>query len=302
MNLLVTGAFSCTKEQIEYIESIGHKVIFMQQEKDELPCDYSIIDGIIGNGIFLYHPIENFSSLKFIQLTSAGFDRVPMDYIKKNNISIYNARGVYSIPMAEFALTGVLNLYKKMEFFSQNQKHHIWEKNRGVQELFGKNVLIVGAGNVGNECAKRFTAMGCAVFGCDLYPVKTENFFDVLPLDKLNTLLSKADIVVLTLPLTTETKHLFSKAKFESMKYGAVLVNIARGAVINTDDLIEALKTNLGGAVLDVFETEPLSENSPLWDLENVVITPHNSFVGDGNNERLFNVLVENLQMGGACE
>ena len=302
MNLLVTGAFSCTKEQIEYIESIGHKVIFMQQEKDELPCDYSIIDGIIGNGIFLYHPIENFSSLKFIQLTSAGFDRVPMDYIKKNNISIYNARGVYSIPMAEFALTGVLNLYKKMEFFSQNQKHHIWEKNRGVQELFGKNVLIVGAGNVGNECAKRFTAMGCAVFGCDLYPVKTENFFDVLPLGKLNTLLSKADIVVLTLPLTTETKHLFSKAKFESMKYGAVLVNIARGAVINTDDLIEALKTNLGGAVLDVFETEPLDKNSPLWDMENVIITPHNSFVGEGNNARLFKVVVENLQMGGACE
>ena len=300
MNLLVTGAFSCTKEQIEHIESIGHKVIFMQQEKDELPCDYSIIDGIIGNGIFLYHPIENFSSLKFIQLTSAGFDRVPMDYIKKNNISIYNARGVYSIPMAEFALTGVLNLYKKMEFFSQNQKHHIWEKNRGVQELFGKNVLIVGAGNVGNECAKRFTAMGCAVFGCDLYPVKTENFFDVLPLDKLNTLLSKADIVVLTLPLTTETKHLFSKAKFESMKYGAVLVNIARGAVINTDDLIEALKTNLGGAVLDVFETEPLDSNSPLWDMENVIITPHNSFVGEGNGKRLFECVYKNLlRLGG---
>lgn len=296
MNLLVTGAFSCTKEQIEYIESLGHKVIFMQQEKDELPCDYSIIDGIIGNGIFLYHPIEKFSSLKFIQLTSAGFDRVPMDYVKEKEITIYNARGVYSIPMAEFALTGVLNLYKKMEFFSQNQKHHIWEKNRGIQELFGKNVLIVGAGNVGNECAKRFTAMGCAVFGCDLYPAKTENFFDVLSLDKLNTLLSKADIVVLTLPLTTETKHLFSKAKFESMKYGAVLVNIARGAVINTYDLIEALKTNLGGAVLDVFETEPLDENSPLWDMENVIITPHNSFVGDGNNERLFKVIIKNLE------
>ena len=296
MNLLVTGAFSCTKEQIEYIESLGHKVIFMQQEKDELPCDYSIIDGIIGNGIFLYHPIEKFSSLKFIQLTSAGFDRVPMDYVKEKEITIYNARGVYSIPMAEFALTGVLNLYKKMEFFSQNQKHHIWEKNRGIQELFGKNVLIVGVGNVGNECAKRFTAMGCAVFGCDLYPAKTENFFDVLSLDKLNTLLSKADIVVLTLPLTTETKHLFSKAKFETMKNGALLVNIARGAVVNTEDLIAALKQNLGGAVLDVFETEPLDENSPLWDMENVIITPHNSFVGDGNNERLFKVIIKNLE------
>lgn len=301
MNLLITGAFSCTKEQIVYIESLGHKVIFLSQEKDMLPCDYSDIEGIIGNDIFVHHPIEKFTSLKFIQLTSAGFDRVPMDFVKEKGIKIFNARGVYSIPMAEFALTGVLNLYKKMEFFSQNQKHHTWEKHRGVQELFGKTVLIVGAGNVGNECAKRFTAMGCTVFGCDLYPTKTENFFDVLPLDKLNMLLGKADIVVLTLPLTAETKHLFSKDKFETMKCGALLVNIARGAVVNTDDLIIALNKNLSGAVLDVFETEPLDKNSSLWDMDNVIITPHNSFVGEGNNERLFKVITDNLCLGDYC-
>ena len=296
MNLLITGAFACSKEQLNYIASLGHNVLFMQQEKDELPCEYSFIEGVIGNGIFLHHPIEKFTNLRFIQLTSAGFDRVPMDFVKEKGIKIYNARGVYSIPMAEFALTGVLNLYKKTEFFVQNQKLHTWEKHRGVQELFGKNVLIVGAGNVGNECAKRFTAMGCTVFGCDLYPEKTENFFDVLPLDKLNVLLGKADIVVLTLPLTAETRHLFNKDKFKLMKQRSVLVNIARGAIVNTDDLITALNQNLSGAVLDVFETEPLDENNPLWDMPNVIITPHNSFVGEGNNKRLFEVVINNLR------
>lgn len=296
MNLLITGAFSCSNEQLSYIESLGHNVLFMQFEKDELPCEYSWVEGIIGNGIFLHHSIERFTSLRFVQLTSAGFDRAPMEYINKNNIKIFNARGVYSIPMAEFALSGVLALYKKLNFFAQNQKNHIWEKHRGVLELYGKNVLIVGAGNVGNECAKRFSAMGCTVFGCDLYPVKTESFADVSPIDKLDTQLETVDIVILTLPLTDETKYLFNKDKFSKMKNGALLVNISRGAVVNTNDLIEALNKNLGGAVLDVFETEPLDINSPLWDMENVIITPHNSFVGNGNNIRLFEVVMKNLK------
>ena len=138
MNLLITGAFSCTKEQLDEIESLGHKIVFMQFEKDELPCEYEWVEGIIGNGIFLYHPIEKFSSLKFIQLTSAGFDRVPMEYVKEKGIKIFNARGVYSIPMAEFALSGVLALYKRLDFFLQNQKAHRWDKHRGVLELFSK--------------------------------------------------------------------------------------------------------------------------------------------------------------------
>lgn len=300
MNLLITGAFSCTEEQINEIKKLGHEVVFMQYEKDELPCEYSWVQGIIGNGIFLFHPIEKFTSLKFIQLTSAGFDRVPMDYVKEKGIRIFNARGVYSIPMAEFALCGVLALYKKMDFFLQNQKEHRWDKHRGVLELYSKNVLVVGAGNVGQECAKRFTAMGCTVYGADIYPVQSEAFIEVLPMTELDNLLAEADVVILTLPLTDETRYLFNKSKFEKMKNGAVLVNISRGAVVNTDDLVNALKEKLGGAVLDVFETEPLDNQSQLWDIENVIITPHNSFVGEGNNKRLFECVHKNLlELGG---
>ena len=296
MNLLVTGAFGCTDGQLNTIKTLGHNIVFMQYEKDEMPCDYSWVEGIIGNGIFLHHPIEKFPSLKFIQLTSAGFDRVDLNYVKENNISIHNAKGVYSIPMAEFALSGVLSLYKQLNFFRSNQKAHRWEKHRDIIELYGKNVLIVGAGNVGAECAKRFALMGCSVYGADVYPQKTEHFVDVLPMSKLDGLLGNADVVILTLPLTGETKGLFNISRFEKFKDGAILVNISRGAVVNQADLVSALDGKLGGAVLDVFDNEPLEENSPLWEMENVIITPHNSFVGEGNIERLYEVVLSNLK------
>lgn len=296
MNLLVTGAFGCTDGQLNTIKTLGHNIVFMQYEKDEMPCDYSWVEGIIGNGIFLHHPIEKFPSLKFIQLTSAGFDRVDLNYVKENNISIHNAKGVYSIPMAEFALSGVLSLYKQLNFFRSNQKAHRWEKHRDIIELYGKNVLIVGVGNVGAECAKRFALMGCSVYGADVYPQKTEHFVDVLPMSKLDGLLGNADVVILTLPLTGETKGLFNISRFEKFKDGAILVNISRGAVVNQADLVSALDGKLGGAVLDVFDNEPLEENSPLWEMENVIITPHNSFVGEGNIERLYEVVLSNLK------
>lgn len=295
MKLLVTGALKCLPSDIILFESLGHKVIFMQDEKGELPCNAEEIEGVICNGLFLHHPIEQFKNLEFIQLTSAGYDRVPMDYVKEHNIKIFNARGVYSIPMAEFAMGGVLQLYKQSRFFYDNQKKHTWEKHRELLELSGKKVCIVGCGSVGNECAKRFKAFGCSVTGVDIAPYQNEQYDIMLPLEKLDLVLEGADIVVLTLPLTEETHHLFDKTKFEKMKNGAILVNISRGATVDTKAMIEALDTKLGGAVLDVFETEPLPSDSPLWDMENVIITPHNSFVGEGNRKRIFDCICTTL-------
>ncbi len=295
MNLLVTGAWPKAIENIAALEGMGHCVCFMQYEKDKLPCGYDWVEGVVCNGLFLTHPIEKFTNLKYIQLTSAGFDRVPMDYVKNNHIEIHNARGVYSIPMAEFAIAGVLQLYKQSRFFCENQKAHRWEKHRGLMELSGKTVCIVGCGSVGTECAKRFKAFGCKVVGIDISVREMEHFSHVYHLNDVKEVLSDADIAVITLPLTEETYHMFNKDMLDAMKPGAVLVNIARGALVDTDALIAALNSNLGGAVLDVFEEEPLGSDSPLWDMENVIITPHNCFVGDGNQERLTYVIWDGL-------
>ena len=294
MNLLITGAWQQAADYIEIIKK-QHRVAFLQFEKDALPCDPVWVEGIIGNGIFLSHPIEQFTNLKYIQLTSAGFDRVPMEYVKKHGIKIHNARGVYSIPMAEYALSGVLTIYKKQRLFAKYQEAHLWKKERNLQEIYGKKVCILGCGSVGTECAKRFEAMGCTVFGIDPVVHEHQNFCCIYSTKSIKDVLSKCDIVIITLPLTEQTRHMFSTEFFAVMKDGSVLVNIARGALIDTGALIEKLKTDKISAVLDVFEEEPIEEENPLGNMENVVITPHNSFVGEGNGKRMSYVIVKNL-------
>lgn len=297
MKLLLTGAIKYTDEQIEYLKSLGNDIVYVQDERNKIDFDVSDIEGVVCNGLFLYNDIRHFKKLKYIQLTSAGFDRVPIDYINEHDIKIYNARGVYSIPMSEFALCGVLQFIKQSRLFYKNQNNHIWEKSRTLGELSGKKVIIVGAGNIGSEVAKRFSAFDASVIGVDITDDDRKYFDKVELLDNLDEQLKIADIVILTLPLTDSTREMFDKSKFDLMKKSSIFVNIARGPLVVESDLINSLKSgDISGAVLDVFEEEPLNENSPLWDMDNVILTPHNSFVGENNNKRMFNVIVDNLE------
>ena len=300
MKVLITGAFSLTPELRQKLEALGLEITFHADERARV-ADPEGFEAVICNGLFLYNDIARFEKLRFIQLTSAGLDRVPLDYCREKGIRVENARGVYSAPMAEFALWGVLQLYKQGKFFSDNQRAHRWEKHRGLLELAGKTVCILGCGSVGAECAKRFEAFGCRVLGVATSARKQAHFEAVMAMESLMDVLPLADIVVLTLPLTEQTKHLFSRAAFDAMKPGSILVNLARGAIVDTAALGAALETKLGGAVLDVFEEEPLGEDSPLWDMENVVLTPHNSFVGEGNGNRLRELVFRNLKERFLC-
>lgn len=295
MNILVTGAWRQAKQQLAQLETLGHRAIFMQNESEALPCDPAWVEGMICNGIFLHHSIDLFTNLRYIQLTSAGFDRVPMEEVDRRGIKICNARGVYGIPMAEFAVSGVLQLYKHSRRFDKNQKEHGWNKCKDLLELWGKQVTIVGCGNIGQECAKRFAAFDTRVIGVDIFTAELPGIHKMYHISQLREVLPESDVVVLTLPLTEETRHLFNRDTFAAMKPGAILVNIARGAVVDTQALIQALQSHLGGAVLDVFEEEPLDPQSSLWDLDNVLVTPHNSFVGDNNDRRLTDVIFHNL-------
>ena len=296
MKLLVTGAWNGAQEHFETLASMGHEVIWMLDERGALPDGAQMAQAVICNGLFLHHPEAGFEELRYVQLTSAGYDRVPLAALERRGITVHNARGVYSIPMAEFALCGVLQLYKQSRFFQQNQTDRRWEKHRGILELYGKTVCILGIGSVGRECAIRFGAFGCRVLGVNIRPRPVEHFDIVYPMEELNTALAMADIVVLAIPLTDETRHLINAERFQSMKSGAVLVNLARGAVVDTTALLDALDSHLGGAVLDVFEQEPLAADSPLWTKKNVLLTPHNSFVGEHNGDRLKRIILDNLE------
>ncbi len=295
MKLLVTGAWKCSEVQLNTIAKSGFDVVFMRSEQDKIPCDPALIDGVICNGLFLNHCIEQFQNLRFVQTTSAGLERIPLDYCEKHGIVVKNASGVYSIPMSEFAIAGILDLLKKKTYFIENQKNHRWDKCRNIRELYNSNVLIIGCGSVGRECAKRFRGFECKVDGIDIVEKKDTFFDNIYHLDKLETILSQYDIVVLTLPLNDKSRFFFDERKFLKMKEDSIIVNISRGQLIVEKDLLVALKNKLYGAVLDVFEDEPLSSDNKLWDIHNVIITPHNSFVGDGNSERLFNLILTNI-------
>lgn len=295
MKLLVTGAAHFSEMQLQSIEKLGFENTFLQNEADELPIPYDQVETVICNGLFLYHDISKFANLRYIQLTSAGYDRVSLDYIDEHGIAICNARGVYSIPMAEYVIASVLQIYKRSDFFKKNQNNHSWNKHRDLKELFGKKICIVGCGSVGTECAKRFVAFDCEVIGIDLIPKELDFYKKIYPISELNEVVLEADIIVLTLPLTEQTKHLFNYEILQNIKDEAVIVNVARGAIIDTKALIEIMNQKKMYAVLDVFEEEPLPPESPLWEMENVILTPHNSFVSNNNTDRLYQVVLNNL-------
>lgn len=286
MNVLITGAFQLNSEELAALEAAGHQICVHPDERApvEHPERY---EAVVCNGLFLYNPIEGFTHLRLIQLTSAGLDRVPLDYIRAHGIELRNAAGVYSVPMAEFAVCGILQLYKQSRFFAEKQAGHTWEKHRGLLELSGKRACILGCGDVGQEIAKRLRVFGCRVTGVNRTVRALPDFERVLPLEKLADAAAACEILICCVALTAETRGLVSREIFDCLSSGAVFVNVARGALVD-EPAMTAWLQNGGRAVLDVFEEEPLPENSPLWDMEHVILTPHNSFVGDGNRERLW--------------
>lgn len=296
MNVLVTGAFQLNSEELAALETVGHRVFVHPDERIpvEQPERY---EAVVCNGLFLYNPIERFTNLRLIQLTSAGLDRVPLDYVRAHGIELHNAAGVYSVPMAEFAIGGILQLYKQSRFFAANQAQHKWEKHRGLLELSGKRACILGCGDVGREIAKRLKAFDCRITGVNRTVRVLPDFDEVLPLDKLAETAAACDILACCIALTPKTRGIVSEEIFDCLHDGAVFVNVARGALADEAALTKWLQ-NGGHAVLDVFEEEPLPESSPLWEMENVLLTPHNSFVGDGNRERMWQTMKENLKNG----
>ncbi|MCD7812314.1 MAG: hydroxyacid dehydrogenase [Ruminococcus sp.] len=296
MKLLITGSFNWKKEYLIQLEEMGWELVFTEREDSNFDFDPKDIDAAVCNWLFVNHDISNFTSLKAIQLLSAGLDRVPLQYIVDKHIQLFNARGVYSVPLAEQAVAGVLQLYRSSRFFMENQKKHTWIKKKDLNEIYGKRVCVLGCGSVGVEVAKRFRAFTDKVYGLDIAVRIDTAFNEIKEIRLLDDELQLSDIVILTLPLTDQTKHMFSTDTFNKMKPDSVFVNIARGALVDTDALCAALDSKLYGAVIDVFEEEPLPSDHPIWDKENIIITPHISYASNNNDERMWNIISDNLR------
>ena len=236
--------------------------------------------------------------LKWIHSFSAGMEKVLTPELKASDVIVSNSSGVHAIPIAEYVLACIFIFAKKFYQSFQNQQEKRWQALDGMTEIRDATVLVVGLGRIGTEIAKVTAGSGMYVIAIDRSAKgKPEFVQELYSTEQMEQVLPKADYVVLSLPATVETHHLFDMEKFRIMKKSAVLINIGRGELIHEQELIEALRQNvIAGAALDVMEIEPLPHDSPLWKMENVVITPHHSSHTKKRMDRTVDLFCENIQ------
>lgn len=216
-------------------------------------------------------------NLEWIQFVYAGVD----SYLKEPNILkhilLTNSSGAFGTSISEYLMTMTLSIYKKMNLYRDQQNKGVWKDLGSEKSLFGKNVLIVGAGDIGCKFAKLLSIFSVHTIGIRRVERELPPYFDKMyTMDKLDKLLEVADVIALCLPSTKDTKGLIDGRRLRYMKKDAVLLNVGRGDAIVTDDLVTVLQDgHLLGVGLDVVDLEPLPKEHPLWKMENVVITPH---------------------------
>jgi phosphoglycerate dehydrogenase-like enzyme len=238
--------------------------------------------------------------LRWIQLSSSGVVHIVEQMgLGDRPIVVTNAAGMHALPLAEFVLFAMLYFAKRMPRVLADQRRHHWERF-ALDTLPGKTLGIVGLGHVGRAIARRARAAELRVVAVRRTAGAAAESPDadaVYPPAGLPTLLGESDYVVLIVPLTPETTGLLGKAELAMMKPGAVLINIGRGQLVDEAALVESLQSgHLGGAALDVFATEPLPKASPLWDLPNVLVTPHSMSTALDENEWLVDLFSDNLR------
>lgn len=238
--------------------------------------------------------------LKWIQATSAGIGQFVKrrGYDQRTNWIFTTASGVHARPLAEFAIYAMLHFAKDAVYLQSEKMAHHWQRYCAT-ELAGKTLAIIGLGKIGRETARLAKAFDMRVIGNRRQTSdRAIPFVDELyPPDELPPLLEQADYLVLSCPHTPETEGLIGAAELELLPKGAVLINIARGAVIDQVALTESLRAgHLRGAALDVFAIEPLPPDDPLWDMPNVIISPHSASTADTENEKITRLFCENLK------
>ncbi|MFC4077730.1 D-2-hydroxyacid dehydrogenase [Salinithrix halophila] len=220
--------------------------------------------------------LKGLTGLRWIHIISAGLELLPFAELKERNIHVTNARGIHEIPMGEYAVSAMLQVTRKANDFFRAQQEGRWSREIRVRELFGKTVGIVGAGAIGVGIARRVKPFGVELLGINSNGRNRDPFDEMGDFDFLPELFSRSDFIIVALPLTDATKRRIGQAELACMKADAHLINIARGSVVDEMALLSALREQrIGGAVLDVFEEEPLSPEHPFWEMENVILTPH---------------------------
>ncbi len=251
---------------------------------------------------FPYDEITDLVSLpefRWHQQTGAGADwllRHPR--VAQSNVVLTNASGVTAIPIAEHILALMFALARRLYRFAEAQRDHHWYARGRLSELDGGTMGIIGLGAIGEKTAEKAHGLNMRVIGLRRDPTKSSRHVDrMLGPDRLSELLELSDWVVLTTAMTPETRGLIGESELRNMKNSAYLINIARGEIVQEQALIRALEEGwIAGAGLDVFDREPLSEDSPLWDMRNVVITSHWAGYTPHYGDRVTEIIIDNIR------
>jgi phosphoglycerate dehydrogenase-like enzyme len=260
---------------LETAKQYGFEVNFYDHEnvrQDEIDsCE--VVFGMVKRKL-----INNAKKLKWLQASFAGVDKyVDIENLKNGNIILTNSSGAFGVTISEHMIAVLLMLMRRMPEYHEQQKEKEWKMVGDIKSIMNSVITVIGFGDIGENFAKRAKAMGATIHGVRRNADKKSEFADKMySIDNLLEAIEGADVIALSLPDTDKTKHVINAEVIDKMKNDAILINVGRGTAIDEAALIEALKANkLGGVALDVFESEPLSQDSPLWSFKNTIITPH---------------------------
>lgn len=245
----------------------------------------------------LHTALDGAPGLEWIHTASAGFNWVLTPRVAASGIQLTRSTQAHYAPIAEFAVALALALKKRLPAFFASQQAREWKRPPTLGTLAGGTASILGAGAIGREAARLFRLHGMRTLGSKRTPEPLPEFDEILSPDDLPRLLAEADVLVIACPLTPETQHLIGREQLALMRSSAVLVNIARGPIVVEADLVDALERGvIAGAGLDVFDTEPLLPENPLWGTPNTIVTPHVSYLADEDESVLLQEFAGNLR------
>jgi len=278
----------------------------LYEEIRDLPCEVRLVQPAAGdlsnvNAVVTVNHTDDFfkSDIVWVHTISAGYDHFPVEEYRQNDVVLTNSSGIHRNSGGEHAMALMLLLSGNHYNFIKNQTEKKWEKPHWDRPftLHGESVCIVGTGTMGKSVAERASCMGMKVRGVNHSGTATDHFDTVFSVDSLVAVISDARFVVLALPLSDQTQGIIGREEFNEMQRDAFLINIGRGAVVDEQALIKALREKrIQGAGLDVFVEEPLPTESELWELDDVVITPHCAGYFNEHYVAVADIVRENFQ------
>ena len=241
--------------------------------------------------------IRQASQLRWIQALTAGVDFLPLKDIEEQGVILTSGRGIHKIYIAEYAIAAMINLARNFHLMFRNQLKGKWDRSVPQDEINGSTVGILGLGSIGQEIARKASLLGMRVIGAKNDPTPVDGAQQVYGPAELDEVFKQSDYIINLLPDSPATIGLIDKSYFSLMKKSACFINLGRGATVNQTDLLEALQDKtIRALVSDVYDKEPLPEDHPLWQLDNVILTPHIAGVSPKYLQRAMDIVEYNLQ------